>query len=54
MFTDVIDDGLKFQRENLTEPMPTVNVQLLSSLTKVFSAMFMQAKWDWSKTVGGA
>jgi hypothetical protein len=53
LFTDVIDDGLKFQRDNLTEPIPTVNVQLLASLTKIFSAMFVQAKWDWSKSVGG-
>lgn len=53
LFEDVIDDGLAFQRENLTEPVPTVPVQQVVSLTNLFLAMFKQVKWKWNSSVTG-
>jgi hypothetical protein len=53
LFHDVIDDGLKFQRDNLTEPIPTVPVQLLASLANLFTALFKQCKWNWTRTHTG-
>ena len=53
LFTEVVDDGLKFQREQLVEPIPTVPVQLLASLANLFTALFKQTKWIWTRPVNG-
>merc|ERR1711871_118921 len=44
MFDETIDSGLKFVRKNCLEPIVTVDLQLVTSLCKIFASLLKQSK----------